>query len=313
MMMLKRKLLLAGQILGVMFGTLSAKEVKVLMIGNSFSICVGRNLPQIVHSFPGHRLKLTSAYIGGCPMDLHVRNIRLAEKDPKKGLYRVTIWDSGKPGKSKQYQGNLPDLLKNQPYDIITIQQSSPKSWNWQTYEPSASELVSYIRKHQKNAEIVIQQTWSYRTDSARYEKFGFDQTSMSEKIRDSYGKLAEKYQLRVIPTGDAVQLFRKYTPVKFQPSAEKVEYPNVPSSEGDVVGSSSWRKKKKGGEWELTADAHHLNPAGHYLQACLWFAFLYGESAEKISWAPQGLDPKKAELLRKCAQEALANYKQVK
>ena len=311
---MKAKMLLAGLILCAGIGLLSAKELKVLMIGNSFSVCVGKNLPQIVHSFPGHKLELTSAYIGGCPLDKHVKNIKLAEKDPKKGLYGVTIWNSDNPTKQqKYYKGNLVDLLNKQQYDIVTIQQSSPKSWDWKTYEPSAGELIAYVRKCQPKAEIVIQQTWSYRADSPRYQKFGFDQTAMYEKIRDAYGKLAEKYQFRVIPMGDAVQLFRKYTPVKFVPPTEKLEYPKAPSNAGDVVGYTGWRKNEKTGKMDQVFDPHHLNGDGRYMQACQWFAFLYGESAEKIKWAPKDMKPELAALIRKCAQEALDNYKQVK
>ena len=38
-------------------------KLKVLMIGNSFSICVGKNLPQIVRAGKKHQLELTSTYI----------------------------------------------------------------------------------------------------------------------------------------------------------------------------------------------------------------------------------------------------------
>ena len=63
----------------------------------------------------------------------------------------------------------------------------------------------------------------------------------------------------------------------------------------------------------KLAFDAHHLNADGHYLQACLWFAFLYGEPAGKITWMPNGMKKNFAVLLRRCAQEALAGYRQVK
>ena len=119
-----------------------------------------------------------------------------------------------------------------------------------------------------------------------------FDAPLNKVQLIDSpqYGKLAAKYKLRVIPMGDAVQLFRKYTPVKFQPSTEKWEYPKLPSDAGDVVGGSFWRKEAKTGNKKLAFDAHHLNADGHYLQACLWFAFLYGEPAGKITWMPNGM-----------------------
>ncbi|MBR1965507.1 MAG: hypothetical protein IKA22_02740 [Lentisphaeria bacterium] len=63
----------------IVFGTiinLAAKDLKVLMIGNSFSICVGRNLPKLVAHEKKHNIDITSAYIGGCPLSLHAKNLR---------------------------------------------------------------------------------------------------------------------------------------------------------------------------------------------------------------------------------------------
>ena len=312
------RLLQIGLILCLGIGTLSAKELKVLMIGNSFSICVGNNLPQIVKSVPGHKLELTSAYIGGCTFDKHSKNLEKAEKDPNFKPYRITVWTSDPPKRIKNGKGNVNEQLKKNQYDIITIQQGSPRSWNYASYQPYADEVIAYIRKHQPKAEIVIQQTWAYRIDDPRLQpnpnaKWKFDQTGMYERIRDSYRKLAEKYKLRVIPVGDAVQKYRKCTPVKFQPAAQAPEYPNLPSGAGDVVGSASWKKDPKTGKNTLRVDNIHLNANGHYLQACVWFAFLYGEPVQKIAYAPKNIGAGEAALLKKCAQEALDGYNQVK
>ena len=322
---MKNKLLLIVFILCMWIGAASAKDLKVLMIGNSFSNSVGTFLPSLVRAYPEHSLELTNAFIGGCPLDKHVRNIKLAQKNPKKGLYKITVWNSSKKDAPEIYYGNLVDLLKKQTYDIVTIQQGSAKSWDWKSYEPYAGELISFIRKCQPNAEIVVHQTWSYRVDAPRYKEFKFGQTEMYDRLHEAYCKLAEKYKFRVIPMGDAVQLFRKYTPVKYEPTSETFEYPKVPSSEGDVVGSARWinpRAKDKdaaGNEGngqkaarKLQIDRIHLNSDGRYLQACVWFSFLYGEPVDKITWVPENMPQDRAALLRKCAGEAVESYVQV-
>jgi len=311
-----KRILAAFLFCSALIGTVSAKDLKVLMIGNSFSICVGTYLPQIVHSFPEHSLELTSAYIGGCTLDRHVRCIKAAEKDPDAGKYLISIWNSrlSDPTSAQRYYGNLIDVLKKQPYDIVTIQQGSVKSWIRESYEPYAGELISFVRKCQPDAEIVIQQTWSYRVDAPQLERFKVDQTGMYEGLRDAYRALAEKYKFRVIPTGDAIQLFRKYTPVKYQPPAsdKTFEYPELPSCAGDVVGSAQWAQSKdQPGARKLTYDWIHLNKNGKYLQACLWFSFLYGEAADKIALVPEDIPQDMAVLLRRCAKEALAAYPQ--
>ncbi|MBO4632876.1 MAG: DUF4886 domain-containing protein [Lentisphaeria bacterium] len=313
------KMLLTGLILSAAVVQLSAKEIKVLMIGNSFSVCVGRYLPQIVRTAPGgHKLELTSAYIGGCTFDKHSGNLKKAEKNPDFKPYGITCWFSDSSKKIKRFKGNVNELLKNNQYDVVTIQQGSPKSWDYQTYQPYADEVIAYIRKYQPKAEIVIQQTWAYRCDHPRLQpnpnaKWNFDQTGMYERIRDSYRKLAATYKLRMIPTGDAVQIYRKNTPVKFQPVEEKIEYPQLPSIAGDVVGNASWRKNGKTGQKYLSVDRIHLNSSGVYLQACLWFAFLYGEPVSRIAYVPGDMNAAENALLRKCAQEALDNCKQEK
>ena len=312
------KLIMTGLALSLGIGVLLAKELKVLMIGNSFSVCVGRNLPQIVKSVPGNRLELTSAYIGGCSFDRHNKNLKEAEKKPDFKPYVIKVWNSDSPKKAQSFRGNVNELLKKNRYDIITIQQASMKSWDYATYQPDADELIAYVRKYQPKAEIVIQQTWAYRMDNPHLKPnpkadWEFDQTGMYERIRASYAKLAEKYKFRVIPTGGAVQKYRKYTPVKYQPAAKAPEYPKLPSTAGDVVGAATWRKDPKTGKRTLRYDHNHLNPTGHYLQACLWFSFLYGEPVSKIAFVPKGIDKAQNALIRKCAQEALDEYKQAK
>ena len=112
---------------------LSAKDLRVLMIGNSFSICVGSNLPQMVKSVPGCKLTLTSAYIGGCSLETHVKKIKEAEANPKAESYKINVWFSDKKPLPTR-RGNVLSLLKIQKYDIITIQQSSPNSVDYKTY-----------------------------------------------------------------------------------------------------------------------------------------------------------------------------------
>lgn len=311
---MRNRLLLVAFIFCAWIGAASAKDLKVLMIGNSFSNSVGTYLPELVRAYPEHSLELTGVFVGGCTLKQHVEKIKAAEKDPqaKAAQYRISVWYSADKEKFQRYFGNLIDVLKKQPYDIVTIQQGSVRSWDWESYEPYAAELISFIRQCQPNAEIVIHQTWAYRVDAPHFQKFGFDQTEMYNRIRDAYSKLAEKYKLRVIPVGDAVQLFRKYTPIQYEPSTETFEYPKRPSSKGDVVGSARW--EVKGEEKKLMVDYIHMNPNGRYLQACVWFSSLYGVPAEKITWVPKkGVSKEMAELLRKCAREALDEYPQVK
>ena len=293
---------------------LSAKDLNVLMIGNSFSICVGNYLPKIVKSVPGCRLTLTSAYIGGCSLEKHSGNLTEAEKNPEASQYRINVWYSDKPN-VHTWRGNVLKLLKTEKYDVITIQQNSFNSFKYNTYQPYADHLISVIRKYQPQAEIVIQQTWSYRSDSWILTRDKLSNTEMYQGAASAYRKLAESHGLRVIPMGDAVQIFRKNNPppeFKYLDNKARAKYkwPDVPPQAGDVVGVNRWIKQ--GGRMVLYMDSVHLNERGEYLQAAVWFAFLYGRKTSEIKFVPLKVGDDDAVLLRKYAQEAVDNYKQV-
>ena len=300
------KLISVLVILGVIMN-LAAKDLKVLMIGNSFSICVGRNLPQLVAHEKKHNLELTSAYIGGCVLARHSANLRKAEADPSFKPYTINTWTSRNLRKKTKFKGNVNELLKNNKYDIITIQQGSAESWDYKFYQPYADELIAYIKKYNPQAEIVIQQTWAYRADAPRLKNWNFSQAQMHEKVAAAYSEFAKRTKFRLIPTGNAVMIARRNPIYQYkvlsQKELAKFVSPDVPSPEHDVVGKHYWRKSKKG--MQLIADAIHLNEHGEYLQACVWYSFLFGEDAEKITYEPR-LAAENCKILRHSAAEAM-------
>lgn len=297
--------------------TVSAKELKVLSIGNSFSASAARTFPWVTGSVPGCRVILTNASIGGCSLERHWKEWSQAEKNPKYKPYSFCVIDSAKlPGKIKYNRGNVNELLKNKnnKYDIITIQQNSANSWKYETYQPYAKNLIAVIKKYQPQAEIVIQQTWSYRSDSARLKSWKIDNTIMYNKLEAAYAKLAKENGFRVIPTGYAVQIFRAKTPVKFQrpdiKALAKLKNTQAHGFDGEVVGMCKWRPHKKTKEYYLSCDTSHLNPHGEYMQGAVWFSTLFGRPATDIKYVPNGMTPETAKFLLECADNAVKNYK---
>lgn len=297
----------------------SAKQLKVLMIGNSFSVCVLKEMPKCAAA-AGETLDLASLYIGGCPLDRHWNNIEKAE-DPDFKPYKFDYsYASVKDAKEAPVaklgkKTNIPQALTADRWDIVTIQQASPKSPFSDTYQPYADKLIATIRKLAPQAEIVIQETWSYSPYSERLAKWNMTSETMYTAIKDAYGKLTHQYKFRSIPTGDAVQLYRQKLPVNYgalltQKEIATIKKPNLLDFKGDVVGGSSWqngRQGSKGSEQsKLHLDTIHLNAEGHYLQACTWLATLFGTDVTKLTYAPTGLSAEKAKLMRACAAEAV-------
>ena len=294
---------------------LNAKELRVLAVGNSFSVCVTRNLPQMVASVPGNRILLTSATIGGCSLERHWNEWSKAEKDAKHAPYGIKVIDSDNISAQKSGKGNVNDLLKNNKYDIITIQQNSANSWKYATYQPYAKNLIAVIKKYQPQAEIVIQQTWSYRSDSRRLKAWKMDNTAMYNKLEAAYAELAKANGFRVIPTGYAVQIFRAKTPVKFVvpdlKALEKLQNKEAHGFDGEVAGYCKWMRNRKTKEYYLGCDTSHLNPHGEYMQAAVWFNFLFDVPATQVKYIQPGMKPEQAKFLLECAQEAVSTFKQ--
>ncbi len=271
------------------------KSLKVLMIGNSFSICLLNEMPNVAKAMDLN-LDLCSLYIGGCSLERHWRNVCKPETTP----YAVG-WSYGGVSKAPDAPvakfakgGNIPSVLVADTWDVVTIQQASHDSWRPETYHPFGDDLVKTIRTLAPQAKIVLQETWSYTPWDRRLAKWGMDQNEMYAKLHDAYAAFAKPYGLDVIPVGTAVQKWRRELPVKYTEN----------SIGGDVVGRPKFEQKD--GKWIPKGDVFHFNGDGYYLQALVWTAKLYGADVTKCPYAPERLRGAKADLMKKVAMDAV-------
>ncbi len=286
------------------------EPLRVLMIGNSFSLSVMRELPNIVDAQDEYALDITSMYIGGCSLERHINEYEAAKKDPEHRPYKIDRYVTGQ-GRLKRIPGNLIEMLDARKYDVITIQEASPRSMEKKGWDEYGDKLVAIVREKQPQAKLLLHQTWSYRLDAPLLKKWKLSQDAMFERVRAIYADRAKHFDCGVIPMGEAVQIWRKKAPMSFRriPAAKLKEYqrPKTPSYKGDVVGRHNWKRSRKDGEYRLFSDTNHLNRDGEYLQGCVWFAKLFGADATKIAYKPKKLKPAEAALIRKCAADAVA------
>lgn len=265
------------------------RHLKVLMIGNSFSVQMVTAMPPVAKSL-GCSLDICSLYIGGCSLERHWKNVLMSNAAP----YNVTRSTAGE--RKKDTLGNIPAVLKAENWDVVTIQQASHYSWRPESYHPWGDNLVKYIRENAPQAKIVVQETWSYTPWDSRFKDWKIDQNEMYEKLHVAYADFAGKYAFEVIPTGTAVQLVRKELPVRYTEN----------SLGGDVVGSC--RFEEKAGKWTPKGDVFHMGPDGNYLQALVWTAKLFDMDAVKCTYVPTGMTLERAEFLRRIAMKAIRN-----
>jgi len=287
--------------------TAHAKTVRVFVIGNSFSGNSTKFLPQIVKD-RGDELVIGRAELGGHSLQQHWSYVEAAEANPED--------PKGHPYANKTK--SLRDLLSAGTWDYVTIQQYSLLSSDANTYQPYARKLTEFIKKLQPQAEIVVHQTWAYRSDAKTFGKVAEkqsakDQREMYEKSRAAYHTLAKDLGLRIIPVGDA---FRKVTTdpqreykkdAKFDWANPSASYPTLPDQTNSLNVGYSWKKADTPeGKPTLNFDANHANDAGCYLGGLVWYGFFFGGSPEKVTYAPPKVSAEFAAQLRKVAAQTL-------
>ena len=242
------------------------RPLKVLMIGNSFSICNLRQMPQVAAAM-GLRLDLASLYIGGCSLECHWSNVIAATN----ASFRPYRFDRTTEGRKVVEKGkaNIPDALVLDKWDIVTIQQASHFSWRPETYHPFGDRLVAKIRELAPQAKIVVQETWSYPPWDRRLGKFGFDQAEMYSRLNGAYAAFAAKHGLDVIPVGTAAE---------FVPNRDAL----------------------------FTKPDFHFNREGEYLQGLAFTARLFGVDVRRCPYRPSWMEASRAEEIKAAVMDAI-------
>lgn len=274
------------------------KSITLFLIGNSFSQNATKYLPELAKD-GGFDLTIGRAELPGCSLKRHWDLVEAAEANDPKG---------------KAYKGkSLKELLSEGKWDVVTIQQASIFSGDVNTYRPYAKKLYDYIKKIQPDAEVVIHQTWPYRSDAAEFSQIAErehakDATEMWQKSRAAYHTIASEIGIRIIPVGDAFReaSIKKKTAFKVDTkfdnsTAVKSKLPNQKNS---LHVGYHYNKEK------LYFDSHHANDAGCYLGGLVWYTFIFEASSVDINFKPASVDESFARQLKKIAEQVVSAQK---
>src|SRR5690349_13200720 len=109
------------------------RKIKIFVIGNSFSQNATTWLPDLAKE-ANIELVIGRAELGGCSLQRHWEIIEASEADPE-------------DPKGKSYKGkSLKELLNEDTWDYITIQQYSKHSTDVSTYRPYAKNIYEYVK-----------------------------------------------------------------------------------------------------------------------------------------------------------------------
>ncbi|MDQ3815207.1 MAG: DUF4886 domain-containing protein [Armatimonadota bacterium] len=289
-------LILAALISKPLLPGAQARTLRLFVIGNSFSQNATRYLPELARE-GGHEVIIGRAEYPAASLQKHWEAVEAAEAkpdDPAGKLYG---------GKS------LRELLSAGTWEIVTIQQGSFPSGDVESYRPYAQKLRDFIKKLQPQAELVLHQTWPYRSDAAKFAAIGGGQTAgsdreMWEKTLVAYHTIAAELGVRLIPVGDAFWRVRSDPQWAYKKDPkfdfEKPVQPNLPDQTNSLHRGYLWEDGK------FILDANHASDAGCYLAGLVWYGFLFDESPEKLTFAPPSVPTPFAAHLRQVAAQTL-------
>lgn len=172
--------------------------MNILSIGNSFSQDAQRYLHRIAKA-DGFEMNTFNLYIGGCQLWKHYRNMLSGER----------IYELEMNGEATGFFVSLKEALLSRRWDVVTVQQASNESPDYNNYQPYLQKLVDYIKECVPQAKIAFHQTWAYEEDSkVLNENMGYKHhEEMFADIKESWQKaVAETGSDILIPSGECFE-----------------------------------------------------------------------------------------------------------
>ena len=227
-------------------------SIKILAIGNSFSVDAMEYLYEILSDLGYDEIVLGNLYIGGCTLDTHASNFK-----NNSASYTYYLNTDGTWSNTASYKPY--DALFGEQWDIITMQQGSPKSGLPESYDTHLKSLVSSVKVYSPDAELAWHMTWAYQSNSTHsgFANYNKDQMTM-------YNAIVNSVQTKVVPSGNFSKIIPNGTAVQ-----------NMRTS---FVGDN------------LTRDGYHMSyDMGRYLTALGYAKALTGRDLGKVTYIPSG------------------------
>lgn len=173
--------------------------MKVLSIGNSYSANATTYINKLADSC-GLDVQTANLYIGGCPLSTHYRNMLSGDK-----AYWLQI-----NGAMTNFKTSMEDALLADDWDVITLQQQSFRSTDYETFQPYLNELYDYVTTLCPKAKVVLHQTWGYKDGYEGLKHFESG-SAMFAEVEKSYNKAAEELGVDcIIKSGKAFELLKE-------------------------------------------------------------------------------------------------------
>lgn len=179
--------------------------MKILSIGNSFSV----DAHAYLHALAKQRnidIETVNLAIGGCSLQRHWENI-----EQNNSNYGHCI--NGEDLAEKDV--TVEEIINSEQFDVVTLQQVSHFSGQYETYQPYLNNLVAYVREKQPSADLYFHKTWAYEIDTAHegFASYDRDQKKMYDALCKASSTACLEIGATVIPSGDVIQAMRERIP----------------------------------------------------------------------------------------------------
>ncbi|MDY6367679.1 MAG: DUF4886 domain-containing protein, partial [Clostridia bacterium] len=175
------------------------KSLKILAIGNSFSIDSMEYVYSIA-KFAGYdEIVLGNLYIGGCSLQTHANNVKNDTRAYRYFKSNPQTWMMTETGTSESSFISISDVIGTETWDYVSLQQNSDNSGRAETYDESLNNLINYVKTNTPQAKIVWHMTWAYPHNSAHYaykNYYGQNQMTM-------YGGIINAVTTKIVPNSD--------------------------------------------------------------------------------------------------------------
>ena len=264
--------------------------MNILMVGNSFCYYYVEELYGIAKA-AGIDMRICNVYYSGCKLEMHYNWW-------KNGEYNYSFYVTDENGRNETKCCNLEYCLQQGNWDVISFQEgfgikSAADLENIDAFLATSNTyldaLIGHARELFPNAEFYWHQTWAYEIgyDRSQRKMESKEQQEISHNfIKEFSLRVCQEQNLKRIPSGEAWPLVR-HDPL--------------------INGTLCYRLSTNNG----MGDYYHDGDigGGQYLNACVWFETLTGQSCIGNTWRPDyDLSEEKIAVLQQAAHQAVQN-----
>ena len=226
--------------------------IKILAIGNSYSEDALRYLFDLLTQLGVNagNTKIVNAYISGGTFQHHADNIR---RNNYNNLERQLITANGTITKSRMGQFTLLQLLQEENWDIITVQQQNGTSTNWTATDNQNFNILLDFVKNNANRSTHFRLGWhmTWAFTQSYFDSNRWLITDFGTPYR-MYELICSAVQAKIVPDNDFDFII---------PTGTAIQNAKSTALFGD----------------NLTHDGSHLNNLGCYIGSAMWVKTLTG------------------------------------